>query len=208
MKSLQIIFFILLVLSIFSQCESLFSPEADKYEIGSGVLTDTLKSYYGVWKTVQLPATNNYFEFDITWAHMYAYSEEKSWRLTFKPVSRKIQIIPEDGNKLLAPLEGYSGEEHSFLYRSPSIPRKSEDIATFFYLSSNEILYGRLECKTNYEMITISEREKTIFVRLEYNWIVRTDGERSFPRSHKRGNIPTIHRVPRIPEIPTITGNN
>jgi len=180
--SFRQIFIIILFSSLLLYChKSSNEPEGENIVRGSHILTDTLKSNYGLWETVQLPPTNNYFEFDITWGYIYENLKEKNWRLTFKPVSRKIQIIPEEGNKLLAPVEGYSGEEHAFIYWAPSIPNNSEDKATFFYLSSDKTLYGRLDCKTYYYMNTLSEREKTIYVKLEYSWMVRTDGGRNFP---------------------------
>jgi len=177
-------FSIILLLSsqLFVHCsENSQEPKRENITKDSGTLEDTLKCHYGVWETSELPITKNYFEFKITWAYLFESYKEKSWRLIFKPSSEKIQRIPEDGNRLLAPVEGYSGEEYSFLYLAPSIPPESKNRTTFFYLSADKTLFGRLDCSSEYSMTSLSNGERSIYVKLVYNWVVKTDGSRNFP---------------------------
>ena len=178
-----LVLIIVLLSYLFLYCtKNAQEPEKENIIKGSGILIDTLRCSNGVWETFDLPKTTNYFEFKITWAYIFEFSKEKNWRLIFKPESGKIQRVPQDGNKLLAPIEGYSGEEYSFIYWAPSIPTESQDKATFFYLSTDKTLFGRLDCKSEYSITSLSDVEKIIYVKLEYSWVVKTDGSRDFPK--------------------------
>jgi len=170
--------FMLSVLFLLYCTESAYNPEdfkdTEKNEnIVSGSHTIAKNIIVNYDNKEQLPVLANYFEFEIQWS----YRLNNYWRITFLPVSKQIYIVPSGGNRIFAPITGYSGIEHIFIYNPSTMPRQAENTATFFYLTTDKTLFGRLECKTNYEV----NADNTINVTLEYTWMVRTDGERQFP---------------------------
>ena len=163
-----------LILFLFSYCRLSVEPEKTNLVRGSYTRIDTLKHYeYSTENTkiVYLPATENYFEFKIRIISSY---------IKFMPLFGSIQKIPEDGNKLLAPLTRYTTEESSSVavYQN----QHAESNTTFFYLSSDRTLYGRLDCKVTYDINQLSYSYCESYIKLEYTWMIRTDGERSFPK--------------------------